>query len=565
MPEQNTNDEVVSTSVNPSDLVGRIIEGINKSKYILVALSSDPSIDELSAAIGLTLYLDRIGKRATAIYSGGLPEALGFLTPSETFDKTADVMQDFVIALDKNKADHLRYKTEGDSVKIFITPFSNKIADTDLNFSYGDFNVDYVLALNVSSGIELDPALREYGRIMRDATIVNITTGRAGKLGEIEWSEPTASSVSELVANLLHELSNDGVELDKNESTALFAGIVSATNSFSNASTTPFTLTVGSWLMECGANPQLVSENITSSTESRVFNDLRPAAVEEPVNDSVLESIPAEEGNEEGTSDSMAELQEVQEALSDNAVPIPEMDDADEPVSQEPVVQEAEPAIASREPVDILSSAEAIEAAPVAEPVVATPVAEPVAAPASVAEPIVAPSDELIDDPTIIQEAPEPENESFISKETVIDVPETFNPETMEDVDSTKFGKMLEDALAEDDTVNPAMMSAPSVAMQPEVNGVPDINYAPTASADILPPPPAPADFTGMPMPPVDGADLIQSRPPVQLVTPEPVAPVAPQPVAAVPTEPVAMPTPAPVAPTAPAATDPSSFIIPGM
>lgn len=564
MPEQNTNDEVVGTSVNPSDLVGRIIEGINKSKYILIALSSDPSIDELSAAIGLTLYLDRIGKRATAIYSGGLPEALGFLTPSETFDKTADVMQDFVIALDKNKADHLRYKTEGDSVKIFITPFSNKIADTDLNFSYGDFNVDYVLALNVSSGIELDPALREYGRIMRDATIVNITTGRSGKLGEIEWSEPTASSVSELVANLLHELSNDGVELDKNESTALFAGIVSATNSFSNASTTPFTLTVGSWLMECGANPQLVSENITSSTESRVFNDLRPAAVEEPVNDSALESISAEEGNEEGASDSMAELQEVQEALSDNAVPIPEMDDVDEPVAQEPVAQEAEPAIVSREPVDILSSAEAVEAKPVAEPV-AAPVAEPVAAPASVAEPIVAPSDELIDDPTIMQEAPEPENKSFISKETVIDVPETFDPETMEDVDSTKFGKMLEDALAEDDTVNPAMMSAPSVAMQPEVNGVPDINYAPTAGADILPPPPAPADFTGMPMPPVDGADLIQSRPPVQLVTPEPVAPVAPQPVAAVPTESVAMPTTTPVAPAAPAVTDPSSFIIPGM
>ena len=58
-----------------AEVAGKIAEAQN----ILIALSSDPSVDELSAAIGLSLYLDKLGKRATAIYSGSTPNALEFL------------------------------------------------------------------------------------------------------------------------------------------------------------------------------------------------------------------------------------------------------------------------------------------------------------------------------------------------------------------------------------------------------------------------------------------------------------------------------------------------------
>ena len=241
---------------------------IAAAKNVLIALSSDPSVDEMAAAIGLSLFLGKLGKRATAIYSGSTPNALEFLKPEETFESTADTLQDFVIALNKEKADHLRYKLDGDFVKIYITPYGTRISEEDLNFSYGDYNVDLVLALDVANGIDLDSALREHGRIMHDAVIINITTGKPGKFGEIEWSDKSASSVSEMIASLLYRISDAKVE--KEEATAFLTGIVAATNRFSNATTTPHTMKLASKLMESGANQQLVSKNITPDVDNEM-------------------------------------------------------------------------------------------------------------------------------------------------------------------------------------------------------------------------------------------------------------------------------------------------------
>ena len=252
-----------------SDIIEEIATKIKDSHNILVALSSDPSVDELAAAIGISLSLDRMEKRATAIYSGTTPNALKFLNPEETLEAKPEILQDFVIALNKEKADHLRYKIDGDYVKIFITPYHTQISQDDLEFSYGDFNVDLVLALNVANGIDLDDALREHGRIMHDATVINITTGKPGKLGEIEWSNRQASSVSEMVADLLLSMG----KLEAEESTAFLTGIVAATDRFANAHTTANSLELASRLIDLGANQQLIAKNITSNNEKDVKED----------------------------------------------------------------------------------------------------------------------------------------------------------------------------------------------------------------------------------------------------------------------------------------------------
>ena len=582
MPDQNTSDNsVVAPSdatvvapveteaapvVDSANVIGEIINKIHESKYILIALSGGPSIDELSAAIGLASYLNKLKKRATAIYSGGIPEALSFLDASEAFDKSADVMQDFVIALNKDKADHLRYKPEGDFVKVFITPYKDKVTSDDLEFSYGDFNVDLVIALNVTSGIDLDDALREYGRIMQDATIVNIAASRPGKLGDIEWSNPQASSVSEMVAHLVHEM-NEEIPVESAEANAFFAGIVSATNRFSSASTTPFTLTVSSWLMECGANQQLVAENITSDTDNQLYTPVveEKAPVEEEESSEDAEGADAAEGvdvaheEESETDDALADLQELQKTLAneEDLTNISATQPVAEPVAEvEPVIEDAPVAEVTPEAVE----ASVVEATPIIE---STP---PVDLTAQVASPIVDEDGTMNTSgaPIEVEHPEEPEEENKVddnnflasSKETVIAVPENFDPNAPSGEDNSRFGKMLEDALGEGEPqTNPAMMSAPTVEAQP-INGVPEINFAPAPGVDILPPPPAPTGIPGMPVTPQATptaapvapqpmpqpmeqvapvpTDVIQSRPPVQLVTPaESVAPAsAPAPAA---------------------------------
>lgn len=282
---QATPNDTANATINraaQNDFVRKIVDKINNSENILITLSRDPSVDELAAAIGLTLYLDGIQKHATAIYSGRTPDALKFLQPDATFERTTDGLQDFIIALNKEKADHLRYKLEGDFVKVFITPYKEPITKDDLSFSYGDYNVNFVIAINVPSASKLDEALREHGRIMHDASAVNITTGVPGRFGEIEWSNPASSSLCEMVADLIFALQGaDDPTLDPDIATALLTGIVAATDRFSNDRTTPDTLNLASKLMTMGANQQLITSNIHGN-EVIHNDDVIPATPPKP-------------------------------------------------------------------------------------------------------------------------------------------------------------------------------------------------------------------------------------------------------------------------------------------
>lgn len=245
-----------------NDFERRIIDKIRSSENILVALSRDPSVDEMAAAIGLTMFLDGLQKHTTAIYSGNTPDALQFLQPAETFETNTDSLQDFIIALSKDKADHLRYKLDGDFVKVYITPYKTVLSENDLEFSHGDYNVDLVLALGVPQATDLDAALSEHGRIMHDATTVDITCDAPGRFGEIEWSDPGASSVSEMITKLIFTMQGKDAVVDKEIATALLTGIVAATGRFSNDRTNSDTMQLASKLMSMGADQQLISAHV---------------------------------------------------------------------------------------------------------------------------------------------------------------------------------------------------------------------------------------------------------------------------------------------------------------
>jgi len=240
--------------LNPEDAVSKVADKIQHATNILIALSKDPNVDEISAAIALAFVLDQQKKHVTAIYSGQTPNALEFLRPEETFQKDISSLQDFIIALNKSKADHLIYQVEGDYVKILITPYKGQIKKEDLEYSYSDYNVDLVIVFNVNSGSEIDSALSEYGRIMHDAMAINITSSVPGRFADLEWSDPSKSSVCEMVYDLLGELEIDNTPQEV--ATALLTGILSATERFSNNRTKPTTMAVASKLMEAGADQQ---------------------------------------------------------------------------------------------------------------------------------------------------------------------------------------------------------------------------------------------------------------------------------------------------------------------
>ena len=267
-----------------------------------MTVSNNPSVDELSAALGLSLLLNKMKKHATAVFSGEIPPAITFLEPAKTFENTVDSLRDFIIALDKEKADHLRYKVEGDVVKIFITPFRTTITSEDLDFSQGDYNVELVLALGVKHQGSLDRALEAHGQIFDDASVVTIIAGNEkSDLGSISWQDESASSLSEMIVNLSDALKIDKGFIDDQIATAFLSGIVAATERFSNSRTSARVMTMAAQLMSAGANQQLIASKFDEVTdESDIEDTPLPAAIEETASSS--DDAP-EPSNNDGTTD----------------------------------------------------------------------------------------------------------------------------------------------------------------------------------------------------------------------------------------------------------------------
>ncbi len=255
----------------------QVVERVRAAMNVLVTVRSNPSVDELSAAIGLTLMLNKLGKHATAVFSGQIPSTLEFLKPEETLETTTDSLRDFIVSLDKSKADKLRYKVEENVVKIFITPYRTSITQDDLEFTQGDFNVDVVLALGVTTREELDQAITAHGRILHDATVITASAGqRDSSLGAINWQEPGASSLSEMLVSV-SEAFQGGI-IDAQMATAFLTGIVSETDRFSNPKTTPKVMTMAAQLMAAGANQQLIANELQHIEEVPLDRpvDLKP-------------------------------------------------------------------------------------------------------------------------------------------------------------------------------------------------------------------------------------------------------------------------------------------------
>lgn len=288
----------------------QLVEKLQSATNILVTVSRNPSVDQLSACVGLTLFLNKFGKHATAVFSGEVPSTIEFLEPETTLEKTTDSLRDFIIALDKSKADKLRYKVEDEMVRIFITPYRTSISQNDLVFSQGDFNVDVVVALGVSRQEDLDEAITSHGRILHDAIVSSINTHSGESLGSINWTDTVASSLSELVYDLGSALSKD--LLDGQIATALLTGIVAETARFSNEKTTPQTMSVSAALMAAGANQQLVASKLEEPAPAQV-NDFPDPVVA----DAEASAVEAETAASEPPEAGMLEIKHADEEDAD--------------------------------------------------------------------------------------------------------------------------------------------------------------------------------------------------------------------------------------------------------
>ncbi len=411
----------------------QIIAKLKESESILIAVNDNPSVDELSSALALTLAINNSGKHATAVASGEMPDALTFLRPEKTFEHSVDSLRDFIIALNKEKADHLRYKLVGDHVKIFITPYRSVISEKDLEFEQGDFNIDFVLALNVESQDRLDGALAAHGRIFHDASVGILTVGEnQTNLNGIHWHDESASSLSEVTVQIIESIGKKN--LTESVATALLTGIVAETDRFSNSKVTAEIMGLASKLIASGADQQLVISKIREAEEkagefavqknakmeealeelSGEKEDKKQVSKTEQKRDGAFviaheeakakeESQEPEKDNEEELEESLNDLKNINTGV--NAFSELENGDSEDEQPEQPQEDFKE---AVEEPKEEPAQKEEFTPQAPVQPVVEIPTQPVEATPAPVAEPKEAPAQEQNNDAPVQQEIQQP-------------------------------------------------------------------------------------------------------------------------------------------------------------
>src|SRR5262249_27502149 len=119
-----------------------------------------------------------------------------------------------------------------------------------------------VLALGVKDRAHLDAAITGHGRILHDASVVSVNAGPGNNpdIGQINWTDPQASSLCEMLVSISEAFGTSLI--DNQMATAFLTGIVPETERFRNQKTTPRVMTMAAQLMAAGANQQLIATKL---------------------------------------------------------------------------------------------------------------------------------------------------------------------------------------------------------------------------------------------------------------------------------------------------------------
>ncbi len=192
--------------------------------------------------------------------------------PEEVTDNITGA-RDFVLIFNTryNKILNVRSEKENDELKIYITPEHGSIDPRDFSFVPAKFKYDLVVVLGSPDKESTGKIYENDPDIFYEVPVINIDNHANNEnYGQINLISLNASSVSEILADLLDKLNN--FSIDPVVAQCLLTGIMSATDSFQRKNTTPKALKTAANLMDLGANQQ---EIVRFLYKTQPFNILK--------------------------------------------------------------------------------------------------------------------------------------------------------------------------------------------------------------------------------------------------------------------------------------------------
>lgn len=241
--------------MNNDALYQRLAALVAKFSSFSIAIPINPTVDTVSAAIGLYIALTKSNKNVTIASASDIPATLG-VTGSDKIQKNLATGGDNLIVsfpYTDGSIDKVTYNIEGTHFNLVIQPREgyDKLDPNQVKYTYSGGKVDVIIVIDA-------PTLNSLGELytanqdqFKGKDIVNIDRHLTnGNFGTVNLLEKKMSSTSEIIMRMLPYLN---VAMDKDVATTLYNGIVSATNNFSSYSVNPDTFEASAYLLKSGA------------------------------------------------------------------------------------------------------------------------------------------------------------------------------------------------------------------------------------------------------------------------------------------------------------------------
>lgn len=235
---------------------------LQNSAKILIVGSHNWQVDDMAGILGLENVLSK-SKEVLAVSPDSVSGKLSFLPNVSNINKTLIGDSGVVISVDKANKSGFSYEEVDGKLNIFV---SNKEGEISRDLvSVQDFigKFDLIVTVGVNALEDCGEIFAQNTAMFSATTILNISNNPANEMfGNVNLINASASSISEILANLIMADESFKKALNQNSIDAFFAGISAATDNFLSAKTSSRSLSLAAEMQQMGANHSKIIEYI---------------------------------------------------------------------------------------------------------------------------------------------------------------------------------------------------------------------------------------------------------------------------------------------------------------
>jgi hypothetical protein len=235
----------------------KLKDAITKSNSIGVAVGANPELDQMAAALGLSLLLKEANKTAVVASPTDPIVEISNLVGINKVQKSlgGGAGGDLVVSFPylEGEIEKVSYTLENGFLNIIVKAAEQGLSFDEKDVQYtrsgGSGSVDLLFVVGAQNLSDLgnlyDP------QKMQNTQIINIDNKDTNQgYGDIVLVSPQASSLSELIGDIALSL---GFKVERDAAQNLLSGITTATQNFQNPRTSSLAFEVASYLMKRGA------------------------------------------------------------------------------------------------------------------------------------------------------------------------------------------------------------------------------------------------------------------------------------------------------------------------